>query len=572
MSAATDLDWPVTAQWGVRHAADADPSPLVHPGFAQWTTRDTCLLIDQGQAVNRVLEVDRGGRIVWSHEAPPRMNWAHRLDDDTVLVLQGDGLWSVRGDGATRLLYRVPTRSHLNCASLRDGVVAIGADDGIFLVTIDGRPLRVLRPSESTFIETYDIELLAGGHLLIVDAYGSCAVELDENGRRVTVFGAWRQSSPDRAALMVPAATCRRADGTTVVADWRNGLLVEHAPDGQRIRALASAGRAMHFAPTCVRETPSGELLVADAGNRRVCLRDDAGRILWEHGPFRLPVTDVRFPRTAEPLSGGGLLVTDCYADRVIALTTDHQVVWECGPDGASGEDPGLALPRAAARGRSGTAIADGLNRRLVVAGSDGAIVREVSRIDYCGSSVTLGDPHYAEELGPGELLLVDADLDRVVVLDEADRVLHDWGGARGGLRDPHMASVLTSGELLVADSGNSRVVRLDRDGAVVSQLTHYRDADGERHALSTPRCVRPLPGGRLLVVDTNGCQVLCVDWSGRLLWKVGPQLDVSLLPAVSPELRTPKWAAMDAAGRLLITDYFNSRVVRTGRGDRGGR
>lgn len=549
----------VLDQWGVDYPPDVTGSPWVYPGFAAVSASGTTLIIDKQQQDNRLVELDRDGRVVWERTVPPRLTWAHRVDPGLALTLEPDGLWAHRRDGSSNLRVPLQSTSHLNAASFRYGTVAVAADDAIFVVELGTGAVRRI-PSGSDFVEAYDIELLDDDRMLIVDAYGSCAVELDRNGRRIRTFGTWREQRPNRENLLVPASACRRSDGSTVVTDWRGGRLIAYGPDGTLLGPLPDAPRTHLFAPSCVREDPEGNLVVADAGNRRVLVRTASGQVVREHGPADLPVTTFRFPRTAERIIGGNILVTDCYADRVVELDPARRTVWECGPSGPGG-DPGLAMPRAASRGYGSTAIADGLNRRVVVAGQDGALVREMTHVRRHGSTVQLGDPHHAEPLDGGYLLLVDADLDLVMVVDDDDTVVHEWGAGSIRLRDPHMANMTSQGSVLIADSGNSRVLHLDRSGFARVMLSQYSD-DGVFRPLNTPRCARLMPDGNILVVDTNGCQILCVDATGDLRWRLGPRLDVNAAPAVMPELRTPKWASLDGLGRLLVADYFNSRVV----------
>lgn len=551
----------LTHQWGVEPPAGSTASPLVYPFGAHLTDFGTCLIVDRGAGVNRLVEVDRDGRVVWEYAAAPRMNFAHRINVSTVLVLQGDGFWAVRQDGSRERLFTFPVTGHLNCGSINGDRIAVGTDEGIFLLSVDGRLINHLAPSPDRFIEPMDLELLDSGHILVTDACGTCAVELDRSGHRVATFGVWRHAMPDRDRVAVPGSSCRLADGRTVVADWRRGRLSVYGTD-RRLQGVLPASRdAELFAPSFVRETPSGNLIVSESGGRRVMVRNLDGDVLWSYGAPGPTRTSLHFPRIAEPMPDGGLLVADCYADRVVAIGADGLERWEVGPQGA-----GLTFPRSASASRGVVAIADGINRRVVLVGSDGAVRSEITEVRSRGKRVALGDPHWVESIDDqGTYLLVDADLRRVMVIDDSGSVLSQWGADQSLLDDPHHAMLLRDGDLLVADTGNSRLVRLDPQGLVVWESTSYRVPGGEPVAWRCPRTVRMLPDRTMAVVDTSACQVLVVDSAGLVRWQVGPALDISAFPAAAPQLRTPKWAAYDGAGGLVVTDYYNGRVVTVG-------
>ncbi|WP_411137933.1 NHL repeat-containing protein [Streptomyces sp. C10] len=544
------------AQWGVTTLEDTCSSPLIFPFYAQWIPeRGTCLVTDRRLPDNRVIEVDREGQVIWSFERAPRMNCAHRCSDGVLLYTHDRSLWAMDLAGRSTVRCRLPIESPVNCASVRGGRVAMGANEGVFLYTADGRLLRHYPPGEGTFIEPCDVELLASGNILVMDVVSACAVELDSEGQRVQTFGIRGVPGRVDGELSGPYSACRLSNGNTVVADWRTHRLVEYDPIGTFLRVLPGNGRARPLGPAFVRESNPGELIVAETLGRRVMVRTTDGDVLWEYGPKSLPEPSLTFPRMAHPHSDR-IIVCDSFANRIVEIGTDGVEHWAFAD--------GLSLPRSALRRSTGeTVIADGLNSRVLVLDESGRLCREVCAVRSNGKMVRLRDPHCAELTDTGHLLVVDSDLQRVFLLDTNDSVVAQWGNAGDRLADPHQADLLPDGGILVADSGHDRMVRFDRDGRIQQELTGTYDSKGGFRSLKYPRCGQLYRNGDWLVVDTDACRIVGTDRAGREKWSLGPIIDASKIPAASPELRVPKWAAFDSQGRLLVTDHYNSRVAR---------
>lgn len=555
----------VAAQWGVEYPAGVPKPALGFPFLAQWTHRDTCLIVDRSRPVNRLLETDRGGCLIWSMSAPPRMNFAHRLDADRVLYTQGTALCWADGDGRCSMRRELPVSTAFNCGSVLGDELALGGDDGILLLGLDGRIHSHLRPDESSFIEPSDVQLLANGNILMVDALTTCAIELDRRGRRVAVFGQWRRPGTSHGRLGGPYSACRLDDGRTVVADWRAHRLATFDGDGGWLGDLQHRPPDEPAGPSYVRQTASGELLVAETINRRVSLRGLDGIVHWQFGATTLPRRSLSFPRTVEPLpASDDVLVCDTYHNRIVALGPDGEQRWQAG-GAVDGGSLGLSLPRCAVPGRDGSiAIADGLNGRIVVLDPDGSVRRDVETVWFGGTARRLADPHFAELTDDGLLLVVDSDLASVLLIDSQDHVVNRWNRSSGlDLLDPHQARLRPDGTILIADSGNDRIVEVDRQGQIQLELrSSVPTTGGISHPLLYPRFADWLAGGHLLVVDTDACRITATSRLGMERWSVEPILDLGPFAAAAPELRVPKWASWDHRGRLLVADYLNSRVL----------
>ncbi|GIH10808.1 hypothetical protein Rhe02_88750 [Rhizocola hellebori] len=520
---------------------DFGPPPVLgFPTAAQLTFHGTTLVVDRAQPVNRLLEVDLAGQVVWEYSSPPRMNGAYRLDPFRVLVAIGPSLHLVDRDGRREHVATLPGVESFDCMDVRGNIVALGSDAGLDLVRLDGTHLT--RIPIGVFRNPTGVHLLDDLRLVVADSWQSQVVEIDADGVLLRAFGRRRSAGDGPDCLSGPRSACRTRDGHTIVADTLAHRLIDFDPGGgARVIPVGL------FAPSQVRETGTGALLVADTGNHRVLTMSREGRVLWVFGPDRLPERHLSFPRSAVPTARGGVLACDSFHHRVVELDERNTPIWSFGD--------GLVIPRSVARDPLGrTIISDGVNGRVLVVDPAGRIEREITSVRFGSGRLHLDDPHSAEPAADGSLLITDSDLGAVLLVDGSDRATALWGGPGSDLfSDPHHAAFDCHGRVVVADSGHQRIVTLAADGAVVAQA---------RPGLRYARHVHPLPGGGMLVADTDNARILRLDEHGQLVRQAGPRIDVAARPGTPAEIRTPRGVAVDLAGNLVVTDFWNSRVV----------
>jgi len=236
---------------------------------------------------------------------------------------------------------------------------------------------------------------------------------------------------------------------------------------------------------------------------------------------------------------------------RVVELDRGEVTVWPT-PGAAQ-----LFWPRCARVTRDGSLlVADGRNSRVVELSRSGEVRHELRQLDVEGG-LALRDLHDVQRLDDGTLLLVDASLDLVAVVDWRGQVR--WSAGRGSgpdLNDPHSAQRLEDGSILVCDTGNSRILRLDRGARVVEQRQTLR-CGSVRYRFNRPRYAELADDGSWLIVDTGNNRILGADRDGEHAW------EVSHLPD-SPIgwLNQPRWARLIARDELLVTDHLHHRVV----------
>ncbi|MFP3938843.1 MAG: hypothetical protein ACLF0P_00925 [Thermoanaerobaculia bacterium] len=199
--------------------------------------------------------------------------------------------------------------------------------------------------------------------------------------------------------------------------------------------------------------------LVRDGGRYVVSLRGGGGLIALEGEELlqrRLALPEGVVPGALAAVPGGGLLVHDRAAGRILRMAPDGRVL---------GETPGAGRVTGLAAAAGGVLAAfgdEGVLRRYDEAGrleatwplpADGPVPPWPA-----GLAVTAG----------GRTLVVDRHNGRVVVLDPAGRPL--GSGSRQGwdpglLRFPEDLALLPDGRIAVADQGNGRIQLFRRSG-----------------------------------------------------------------------------------------------------------
>jgi sugar lactone lactonase YvrE len=195
-----------------------------------------------------------------------------------------------------------------------------------------------------------------------------------------------------------------------------------------------------------------------------------------------------------------------------------------------------------------------------------------------------------------GRLWVVDHDNSRVLRFDaaaskpngaNADGVLGQSyfvsggsGGGSNGMSGPIGVAVDASGRLWVGDTSNNRVLRFDSaagkiNGAaadgVLGQTSFTGNAPGTNaNGMYNPQGVAIDGAGRLWVADSAQNRVLRFDnaagkANGANADGVLGQTNFigAMAATTAGGMNSPDGLAIDTAGRLWVTDFFNSRVLR---------
>jgi len=272
-------------------------------------------------------------------------------------------------------------------------------------------------------------------------------------------------------------------------------------------------------------------LLIADRGNGRLLVVDDAKRILWQ------------FPRAGSLPKGQRFSADDAFlasdGRTIVANDEAHQVI-----------------------------------DRIDIA--SGKVIWQYGHYDTLGSAAGfLHTPDDAYPLANGDIVVADIRNCRILEINHAKRVVRHWGtaGFCSGrppitFDNPNGDTPLADGGLLITEIGGSRVVRLGPTGKVVFDI-HV--------PVRYPSDAQLDAKGNVLVADySNPGAILKVSPTGRVLWRYGPSTGPG-------RLDHPSLAIMLPDGTIALNDDFRSRVIvidpRTNRivwqygaTDRGGR
>jgi outer membrane protein assembly factor BamB len=265
--------------------------------------------------------------------------------------------------------------------------------------------------------------------------------------------------------------------------------------------------------PAPTRETTGpfpGGLLIADRGNNRLLIVNNARKVLW------------RFPVAGSVPSGQGFSADDAFLS----------------PDGRT--------------------ITANEEQRQVVVRIDIAtkkIVWEYGHYGVIGSAAGyLNTPDDAYPLANGDVVIADIFNCRVIQVSPAKEIVRQWGHTRVcrhrpgyDYNDPNGDTPLPDGGLLITEIVGSRVVRLDAAGGVVFDI----------HVPAVyPSDAQLDPQGNVVVADyTSPGAVMAVTPTGKLLWRYGPTSGPGRLD--HPSLAVPR-----ADGTVVLNDDFRHRIL----------
>lgn len=471
--------------------------------------------------------VDSSGRVyvseVWNHRV-------HRIDSSGDLVRVA-GLAAVErgGDGGPAVeaelhlphglafdhagnLYvseRAPRRiRRIDPSGIISTVAGIGASG-------PGRDSP--RNSESALSSPSGIAVDTSGNLFVAESPNHRVRRIDPSGVVSTVAGTGRDGydgdggPADRHALNRPTGVAVDSMGNLFVADSANNRIRKIAPGGT-ISTLPGAGRhkfggdggpadqAALSRPSDVAVDSSGNLLIADTGNRRVRLVDPSGTISTLAGvgydlgngeplPYN-PFTDLSAVAVD---ASGNLYFAEVFRHRIWKISSSGTLTMVAGTgtggysgDGGPAVRAELSEPRDVAVDSSGILyIADQRNYR-------------VRRIDASGTITTVA--------GPGE--------DDMILPGSAPPSIHQSQFGR-----PESLAVDSSGNLYVLVGSQGSVLRIDTSG---STTVVAKDATLPVHVWSEEKRLAVDSAGNVYVADKDNNRVLRIDESGAVTTVAG--------------------------------------------------
>lgn len=247
--------------WTEEGAAGARPDrPEVGPEQGVTTIVD--------HSGNRIIEVDREGKILWEIgdiRGPCRAEW---LPNGNLLV----------GGGYSERLFEV------------------------------GRDKKEVwaAPLQTMYV---DCDRLDNGNTLVTSYTERFVAELDREGRKV-----WTYAGPGIRSL---TDADRLANGNTLICDYAASRLFEVSPAGEVVWELATLA-----APYEADRLPNGNTIVAESSGGRVSEIDRDGKVVWKY-------EGLVGSHHVDRLPSGNTLICDSEGDRVLEVTPEGKVVWE---------------------------------------------------------------------------------------------------------------------------------------------------------------------------------------------------------------------------------------------------
>ena len=269
-----------------------------------------------------------------------------------------------------------------------------------------------------------------------------------------------------------------------------------------------------------------GDLLIADRGNGRLLIVDQAGTILW-----KFPESRSQLPKGQQfsaddafiDPTGRTIVANDEFHETInrIDIAT-HRIVWQYGRFGVPGAGPGeLHTPDDAYPLANGDiTVADIENCRILEIAPDKSVVRQWGKTGVCRdeAGVTFARPNGDTPLPDGGLLVTEITGSRVVRLRADGSLVYD---IHVPVVYPSDAQLDAQGNVIVSDfSTHGQVV--DVNPTTGQLVWRYAPKSGPG-ALNHPSLAAPLPDGNISINDDFRDRMLVVDpIAGKILWQYG--------------------------------------------------
>ena len=214
--------------------------------------------------------------------------------------------------------------------------------------------------------------------------------------------------------------------------------------------------------------------------DNRVMIVGPSGHILWQYGmagvtgsgwdQLNTPVHSLLFLGTFNKQFGQYVFITDQGNQRVIAINSWKQIVWQYGTTGVPGNGPDqLSNPNSAELLENGNVlIADENNNRVIEVTTGKQIVKQFT------AGWTISGAAFASRLPGGNTLITDSNNNRAVEVDPNDNIVWQYAtNTQTGSNPaplPTRAIRLRNGHTLISDQFNERVLEVDHNKHIVFQ------------------------------------------------------------------------------------------------------
>ena len=254
--------------------------------------------------------------------------------------------------------------------------------------------------------------------------------------------------------------------------------------------------------------------------------------IVWEYSCMG--------PLNPHRLANGNTLINEAFADRVIEVAPDGEIVWEYNE---------VVYPTASERLENGnTMIADKGNKRVIEVTPDKEMVWE-----YLGNEQELTALYGVRTVENGNILIVDqgnmqdpASRARIIEVTPDKETVWEYGGSAMEFLGPSLGQRLANGNTLIADNA----------GIFEGKSVHVREVTPDKETIweysEGLTCVYPVL--RL----ANGNTLICVQCDGRII-EVTPEKEIVWIYGA---LGTPAGMERLENGNTLIAVFGENRVI----------
>jgi predicted membrane-bound mannosyltransferase/DNA-binding beta-propeller fold protein YncE len=271
-------------------------------------------------------------------------------------------------------------------------------------------------------------------------------------------------------------------------------------------------------------------------------------------------------PRGLAVAADGSLYVADSRNHRIQHLSQDGQVLktWGTFGDLSTGNAPigTFNEPWGVAVGPDGSVyVTDTWNHRVQKFTADGTPLKMWGVFGTAELPGALYGPRGISVGADGKVYVADTGNKRIVVFDANGAILTTFGseGSEAGqFSEPVDVKVDAQGKVYVTDTWNQRVQVLNTmDGLSYSSIQQWPIAGWLSQSLDNKPYLALAPNGHILVTDPEGFRVIEFDAQTQFVRAWGEY------GADSATFGLPSGIAVDADGRVWVTDAGNGRVMR---------
>ena len=476
--------------------------------------------------------------------------------------------------------------------------------------------------SNARFIYPYAIAVDGSGNLFVTDIGDHTIRKITAGGSVTTVAGSVGvagslDGSGTAAQFNYPQGIAVDAAGNIFVGDSNNNTIRKISASGVVTTFAGVAGQpgiadgtgaaARFNYPSGLAVDAAGNVYVADHGNSAIRKITSGGTVTTLAGSGGLSGSadgqgsGARFDHPAavavDPAGNVYVIDTSNQTVRVIAsasgsVTTLAGLPGQAGRADGAGAAARFFYPFGIAVTGSGTVyVADTGNHAIRVVTPVGAVTTLAGAAGGSGIADGVGGEalfNYPDGItldASGTLYVADHDNQTIRKITSAGAVTTFAGAARisgsadgsGGaarFNGPTGVAVDSTGNVYVADAGNSTIRKITAGGSVTTfagfaGVAGSSDGPGGSARFNAPEGIAVDSVGNVYVADTNNSTIRKITAGGTVttLAGVAGQTGSADGPGGSARFNGPYAVAVDSAGNVYVSDYFNStiRKITTG-------